>query len=98
MLLTVSAIFGICWTTDIIAHSLDIFGSNKPIPYAIPIAHTMLMFNAAVNPFVYALMSRRFREKTKEMLCLTSASKGHPLRKPKDGKIPHDTKQTITPC
>ena len=74
MVLTVSAIFGICWNTDAILHCIDIFGTYKLSPYAIPIAHTMLMFNAAVNPFAYALISQRFRQKIKILLCCCSRS------------------------
>ena len=85
MVFTVSAIFGICWNTDAILHCIDIFGTYKVSPYAIPIAHTMLMFNAAVNPFAYALISRRFRQKIKILLCCCSCSspaRVRPSRKP----------------
>ena len=85
MVFTVSAIFGICWNTDIILHCIERFGSYKLSPYAIPIAHTMLMFNAAVNPFAYALISQRFRKKIKMLLCRCSCSSPArvlPSRKP----------------
>ena len=85
MVLTVSAIFGICWNTDAILHCLERFGTYKLSPYAIPIAHTMLMFNAAVNPFAYALISQRFRQKIKILLCCCSCSspaRVPPSRKP----------------
>ena len=32
------------------------------------------MFNAAVNPFAYALINERFRQKMKEMMCSGSRS------------------------
>ena len=41
--------------------------SSKLSPLAIPIAHVVIMFNAAVNPFAYALINERFRQKMKEM-------------------------------
>ena len=85
MVFTVSAIFGICWNTDIVLHCIERFGSYKLSPYAIPIAHTMLMFNAAVNPFAYALISQRFRQKIKILLCCCSSSSPArvlPARKP----------------
>ena len=85
MVFTVSAIFGICWNTDEILHSIELFGNYKLNPYAIPIAHTMLMFNAAVNPFAYALISQRVRKKIKMLLCCcscSSAARVLPSRKP----------------
>ena len=75
MVVTVSAIFVISWGTDVIVHILDDkVGSIKLGPYVIPIAHTILMFNAAVNPYVYALINERFREKMKRMICCNITS------------------------
>ena len=74
MVFTVSAIFGICWNTDLILHCIERFGTYKLSRYVIPISHTMLMFNAAVNPFAYALISQRFRRKIKILLCCFSCS------------------------
>ena len=48
--------------------------SFKLSPLAIPIAHVVIMFNAAVNPFAYALINERFRQKMKEMMCSGSRS------------------------
>ena len=69
MVVTVSAIFGICWGTDSVMHVIDDFTSFRLNSFAIPIAHTMIMFNSAVNPFAYALINQRFRKKMKAMLC-----------------------------
>ena len=72
---TVSAIFVISWGTDGIVHILDNeAGSIKLGPYVIPIIHTIITFNAAVNPYAYALINKRFREKMKRMLCCNSTS------------------------
>ena len=87
MVLTVSAIFGICWGIDTILHLLEEIGSYKLSPYAIPIAHTMIMFNSTVNPFAYALINQRFREKMKGMIYCTSSSseaRAHAARKPNE--------------
>ena len=73
MVVIVSVIFVISWGTDRILHILDM-GSYELNPFAIPIGHTMIMFNSAVNPFAYALINQRFREKIKEMICCCSRS------------------------
>ena len=73
MVVTVSAIFGISWGTHSILHVLDDIGSYKLNPFAIPISHVMLMLNAAVNPFAYALINQRFREKINRLIfCYSS--------------------------
>ena len=68
MVLIVTVIFGICFGTDCILHVMAVVASYKFSPVAIPVAHVMIMFNAAVNPFAYALVNQRFREKMKGIL------------------------------
>jgi len=85
MVVTVSAIFVICWGTDQILHILEAFTSHKFSTLAIPIAHTMLMLNSAVNPFAYALINQKFREKMKGMICCSlRSSRVNVARKPQD--------------
>ena len=97
MVFIVSAIFGICWATDVIMHFLMSFGSYKLGRYAIPVAHTMIMFNAAVNPFAYALISQQYRAKMKEILfgaiCSTSAR----ISPPRNPKVVGTTNLTSQP-
>ena len=73
MVVSVSAIFVISWGGDTLLHILE-DRSLKLSPLAIPIAHVVIMFNAAVNPFAYALINERFRHKMKEMMCSGSRS------------------------
>ena len=73
MVVSVSAIFVISWGGDTLLHTLE-DSSFKLSPLAIPIAHVVIMFNAAVNPFAYALINERFRHKMKEMMCSGSRS------------------------
>ncbi|KAM7428532.1 hypothetical protein ABFA07_020513 [Porites harrisoni] len=68
----ISAIFGVSWGTHSILHVLNDIGSYKLSPVAIPISHVMIMFNSAVNPFAYALINQRFRNKIREMFCCSS--------------------------
>ena len=66
MVVTLSVIFGICWGTDQVIYTFTSAG-----PALVAIANTMVMFNAAVNPFVYALLNQQFRAKMKKMICCT---------------------------
>jgi len=69
MVMTVSVIFGVCWLADSTSYFLGyytpthIFGD---VTYAT--TSTMIMFNSAINPIVYALVNQRFREKVKIMM------------------------------
>ncbi|XP_073259254.1 neuropeptide FF receptor 1-like [Porites lutea] len=70
IVVTVSAILVISWGADVILHLLEEHATDsvKLSPLAIPIAHTMLMFNSAINPFAYALLNQRFRKKMRQMI------------------------------
>lgn len=69
MVLTVTAIFAICWNSDLGLHFSEIFYfKGRPLPLSRAIIHTMLMFNATVNPFAYALINQRFRNKLYQLL------------------------------
>ena len=68
MVVTVSVIFGICWGTSSTVYLLRYFTSYN-FYSAIIITNAMVYFNSAVNPIVYALVSQRFREKIKGMIC-----------------------------
>ena len=72
MVLTVTAVFAICWSADAILHLLESFYFHKMLPLARAIIHATLAFNAALNPFAYALINKRFRAKIKEILFSSS--------------------------
>ena len=75
MVLTVTVIFAICWSADAILHLLERFYFRKNLPLVVSITHTMIAFNAAVNPFAYALINQRFRAKMKETLSSSLCSR-----------------------
>ena len=68
MIVIVTAIFGICWGTNQVVYLLRNVASNNIQLVTIATVNTMVMFNSAVNPFVYALMNQQFREKIKRMI------------------------------
>ena len=86
MVVTVSVIFGICWGVDSVIHVMEDLASYKLGPLLVATAHTMIMFNSAVNPFAYALISQRFREKMKKMISCRSffrpKARIHPVKEP----------------
>ena len=102
--ITVSAIFGVCWITGLLIYVLsyyDIFMFGDP-SYAI--ADTMFMLNCAVNPFVYSLLNERFREKLKGLICCKSSivngtrSSREPYRIGKPGSTPHSAHSAGAGC
>ena len=81
--MTVSAIFGICWIFGLLIYILsylDIYIFGTTFSYAI--SDLMFMFNSAVNPFVYCLLNQLFREKIKRLLCSTCGIKVCPSTEP----------------
>ena len=77
MVVTVTVLFGICWVSDIFAHSIDYYTSHSTSKEAYLTIHTLILLNTAVNPFVYALISQNFRQKMKRMIyCRCPGSTG----------------------
>ena len=71
MVVTVTALFGICWLTDMIVHVVDQNTSYTIDKKVYTVIHTMILISSAVNPFVYALVSQNFKEKLKKVMCCT---------------------------
>lgn len=86
MIVTVTAIFGICWGTNQVIYLLRNVASNNIHLVTIATVNTMVMFNSAVNPFVYALMNKQFREMIKRMILCSGflTSRVHPMPKHDD--------------
>ena len=68
MVFIVSIIFGVCWGTNTVGYLMvDFFPSHKF--HTIEASNTIVLFNSAINPIIYALVNERFKEKFKAMLC-----------------------------
>ena len=69
MVITVSVIFGVSWLADSIYYIL-VFHTPTPSfgDATFAVTRTLIMFNSAINPIVYALVNQRFREKMKLMM------------------------------
>ena len=91
--ITVSAIFGICWITGLMIYILSYYDIYMFGPASYAISDTMFMLNSAVNPFVYSLLNERFREKLKGMICCKSSTvnRARASREPYRVRLPGST-------
>ena len=72
MVITVSVIFGVCWLADTINFILTSFSSQYTSSDMSYIATgTLILFNSAINPIVYALVNQKFRAKIKSTVSCT---------------------------
>ena len=67
-------IFGICYGLMSVIYVLRKFSSYNSGPVSVSVSFIKVLFNSAVNPFVYALWKRQFREDYKEMMCFSDCS------------------------
>ena len=67
---TITAILVISWGAEGILHLIQEYaGTMKLSPLTTSIAHMIMLFNSAVNPFAYALLNQRFGKEMKQMVC-----------------------------
>lgn len=72
MVITVSVIFAVCWGAESVEYVLR-FLTNLKINFVyITTVDMMVLFNSAVNPFVYSLLNHQFRKKIKGVMPCTS--------------------------
>ena len=89
MVMTVSVVFFICWIPALTSLCVLSFHSvSQKQGYALHVVSTILvLFNCTANPFIYVLVSHRFRRHFKELVCCLGASskaKVYPTTQGKD--------------
>lgn len=76
MVVTVSIIYGLCWTPEIVIFTSILFSSKFAFGGAADITSIVLVAcNSTVNPIVYAYLNEQFRNKIKALLCDTGVVK-----------------------
>lgn len=66
MVVSVSSIFAVCWLTDSISYVVSFYTAAHTFNDVTYVATSiMIMLNAAINPIIYALVSKQFRDKMK---------------------------------
>lgn len=97
MVVAITVIYGICWGTNEVVYAIEFIALHHIGHLPMAIANTMVLFNSAINPFVYALLNKQFRVKMKVMLCCThsSAPRVCPKRKSQDMVLDENTIPSI---
>ena len=78
MVVTITALFSICWLTDTVVHVVEDNTSYIIDKNVYTVIHTMILFSSAANPFVYALLNQTFREKIKKVMFCTRSTAAIP--------------------
>ena len=76
MVMTVSVVFAVCWIPALMSLCVLSYSivSQKHV-YALHVLSTVLVVsNCTANPFIYLLVSHRFRRHFKELVCCVGAS------------------------
>ncbi|XP_020613246.1 tachykinin-like peptides receptor 86C [Orbicella faveolata] len=76
LFLIVLSLFGICWLMSTVVYNVEFFTTSLHIGLTANgvISDTMVLFNSAVNPFVYALLNQQFKDKMKRIICCAGAT------------------------
>ena len=71
MLLTITAIYGICWIPNLVLYVVWYFVLDAEVMYTInKVFLIFILVNSCANPFVYVLQSRIFRKHMAKIICV----------------------------
>jgi len=94
MVITVSAIFAVCWLADCMTYLLAFYTPKHTVGGVAYVATSaMIQLNSAVNPIVYALVNQRFRQKIKRMVCCPCLPGNSSRESLRINSVSHTTKE-----
>ncbi|XP_031568756.1 trissin receptor-like [Actinia tenebrosa] len=67
MLVIISVIYAVCWLPDCIMYTLHHYGIHYSYVNSL-CTMLLIMFNSAINPFIYSLQSEKFRRHLKALV------------------------------
>lgn len=74
MVFTVSVVFALCRIPALTMYVVSYFSPSQDYSDVLHIISVVLVtLNSSTNPFIYALVNRRFRQHIKELVCCVGA-------------------------
>ena len=80
MLVTLSVIYAVCWFPNLLINTIEYYieiPALRSIGYLV--SEMLVLLNSSINPFVYALQSKQFREAIKTIVCCREGGRVMPL-------------------
>lgn len=70
MLITITIIFALCWMPNLLINVISYYYTPTGIfSYGYLITEVLVLLNSSINPFVYGIQSKQFRNGIKAILC-----------------------------
>lgn len=80
LLVTLSVIYAVCWFPNLLINTIEYYieiPALRSIGYLV--SEMLVLLNSSINPFVYALQSKQFREAIKTIVCCREGGRVTPL-------------------